>query len=148
HGVSLTGYMVYCFAHALANHKMLHAYRKGNELIYFDDVDVNTIVEKQGANGVMIPVMYIVRAANHKSLAEINYEMYQAGQGDLSDDATVSRRRQLLKLPTFLRRLVWWWLLRDPERMKEYWGTVGVSNFGAFVGSRPVWGVPISFVTS
>ena len=45
--VSLTAYFVYCLAHAVHEHKELHAYRKGRrKLVIFDDVDVNTLLEK------------------------------------------------------------------------------------------------------
>ena len=36
-----------------------------------------------------MPVTYIVRAANRKSLAEVNHELRQASAGDLYNDAGV-----------------------------------------------------------
>jgi pyruvate/2-oxoglutarate dehydrogenase complex dihydrolipoamide acyltransferase (E2) component len=147
-GVSFTAFLVYCLGHAIDEHKMLHAYRKGRRrLIVFDDVDVNTLLEKRKPDGSMIPVFYIVRGANHKSLAQINHEMREASRSDLYDDPGVRRRRQILRLPRALRHLIWWWLRRDPARFKQQWGTVGLSNVGSFISPRPSWGISISFLT-
>jgi len=147
-GVSFTAFLVYCLAHAIEEHKMLHAYRKGRKkLIVFDEVDVNTLLEKRKPDGSMIPVIYIVRDANRKSLAEVNHELRQASRSDLYDDPGVRRRRQILRLPRPLRAVLWWWVLRDPGRLKRQWGTVGLSNVGSFVSPRPSWGISISFLT-
>src|SRR5688572_12968766 len=71
-GVSFTAYLVYCLARAVDQHKMLHAYRKGRKkLVIFDEVDVNTLLEKRKPDGTMVPVAYIVRSANQKSFAQI-----------------------------------------------------------------------------
>ena len=72
--VSLTGYLLHCFAQAVADNKMIQAYRKGNNLVIFDDVDVSTMVERT-LNGVHIPVSYILRKANEKTVFEISEEM-------------------------------------------------------------------------
>jgi pyruvate/2-oxoglutarate dehydrogenase complex dihydrolipoamide acyltransferase (E2) component len=147
-GLSFTAFMVYCLAHAIDQHKMLHAYRKGRrKLVIFDDVDVNTLLEKRKPDGSMVPVFYVVRAANTKSLAQINHEMREASRTDLYDDAGVRRRRQILRLPRIARHLVWWWLRRDPARLKQQWGTTAVSNVGSFISPRPSWGISISFLT-
>jgi pyruvate/2-oxoglutarate dehydrogenase complex dihydrolipoamide acyltransferase (E2) component len=147
-GLSFTAFLAYCLAHAVDQHKMLHAYRKGNgRLVVFDDVDVNTLLEKRKPDGSMIPVIYVVRGASRKSLAQINHEMRQASRSDLYDDEGVRRRRRILLLPRTLRRLIWWWMRRDPARLKQQWGTVGLSNVGPFISSRPSWGISITFLT-
>jgi pyruvate/2-oxoglutarate dehydrogenase complex dihydrolipoamide acyltransferase (E2) component len=146
--VSFTAFLVHCLARAVDRHTMLHAYRKGRRrLVVFDDVDVNTLLEKRKPDGSLVPVMYVVRGANRKSLADITREMREAVRDDLYDDEGVRRRRQILRLPRPARRAIWWWMRRDPVRLKRQWGTVGVSNAGSFVGPRPSWGVPISFLS-
>lgn len=147
-GVSFTAFLVYCLGRAVDQHKMLHAYRKGSRtLVVFDDVDVNTLLEKRKPDGSLVPVMYVVRGANRKTLAEINREMRDAVRDDLYDERGVRQRRQILRLPRAARRTLWWWLRRDPVRRKRQWGTVGLSNAGSFIGPRPSWGIPLSFVT-
>jgi pyruvate/2-oxoglutarate dehydrogenase complex dihydrolipoamide acyltransferase (E2) component len=147
-GLSFTAFLVHCLAQAIDQHTMLHAYRKGSRrLVIFDDVDVNTLFEKRKPDGSMVPVSYVVRGANRKSLAQINHELRYAAKNDLYNEKGVRRRRQILRLPRAMRRALWWWLRRDPARLKQQWGTVGVSNIGSFVSSRPMWGIPISFLT-
>ena len=116
--------MVYCLGHAIGQHPMLHAYRKGRrKLVVFDEVDVNTLLEKRKPDGSLIPVFYIVRGADKKSLAQINHEMREASRSDLYDDEGVRQRRRILRLPRPARRVIWWWLRRDPGRRKQQWGT-------------------------
>ncbi|MFY1638167.1 2-oxo acid dehydrogenase subunit E2 [Solwaraspora sp. WMMB335] len=145
---SFTAFLAYCLGQAVDRHKMLHAYRKGSgKLVIFDDVDVSTLLEKRKPDGSLVPVMYVVRGANRKTLTDINREMRDAVRDDLYDEPGVRRRRQILRLPRAARRVLWWWMRRDPVRRKRQWGTVGLSNAGSFIGQRPSWGIPISFVT-
>jgi len=147
-GVSFTAFIVYCLGHAVAEHPMLHAYRKGRKkLVIFDDVDVNTLIEKRKPDGAMVPVPYIVRGANRKSLAAINDELRQAVRSDLFDDRGVRQRRRIMRLPRAARALLWWWTMRDPARLKQQWGTVAVSNIGSCMLPRPFWGMSSSFLT-
>jgi pyruvate/2-oxoglutarate dehydrogenase complex dihydrolipoamide acyltransferase (E2) component len=147
-GVSFTAYIVYCLGHAVGEHPMLHAYRKGRKkLVIFDDVDVNTLIEKRKPDGAMVPVPYIVRGANRKSLAAINHELRQAVGSDMHDDRGVRQRRRIMRLPRAARALLWRWTLRDPVRLKQQWGTVAVSNVGSCMLPRPFWGISNSFLT-
>jgi hypothetical protein len=147
-GVSFTAYLVYCLGRALDEHKALHAYRHGRKkLVVFDDVDVNTLLEKRKPDGSLVPVTYIVRAANRKSLAEVNHELRQASASDLHNDEGVRRRRKLMRLPRVVRAALWWRMLRDPARLKREMGTAGLSDVGSLIAARPSWGVASSFLT-
>lgn len=147
-GLSFTAFIVSCLGRAVAEHPMLHAYRKGRKkLVIFDDVDVNTLIEKRKPDGALVPVPYIVRGANRKSLAEINDELRQAVRGDLSGDQGVRQRRAIMRLPRAARALLWRWTMRDPARLKRQWGTVAVSNIGSCMLPRPFWGMSSSFLT-
>ena len=49
---------------AVDENKIMHAYRKGGKhLVLFDDVDVNTQIERE-MNGQKVVMPFIVRAAN------------------------------------------------------------------------------------
>ncbi len=147
-GVSFTAYIVYCLGQAVGAHTIMHAYRKGRrKLIIFDDVDVSALLEKRKPDGSLVPVPYIVRGANGKSLAQINHELRQAVNSDMRDDQGVRRRRRIMRLPRQARALLWWWMFRDPARLKQQWGTVAVSNVGSFMLPRPFWGMASSFLT-
>ena len=147
-GVSFTAFIVYCLGHAVAEHPMMHAYRKGRKkLVIFDDVDVSTLIEKRKPDGALVPVPYIVRGASRRSLAEVNDELRQAARSDLSDDPGVRQRRRIMRLPRPARALMWRWMMRDPARLKRQWGTVAVSNVGSCMLARPFWGMSSSFLT-
>jgi pyruvate/2-oxoglutarate dehydrogenase complex dihydrolipoamide acyltransferase (E2) component len=145
--LSLTAYLAFCLSRALEEHPTLHGLRRGKEIIVFDDVDINTLLEKQKPDGSLVPVMYIVRAANKKSLDEIDQELKYANSRDLLDEAGVKRRAKLLRFPAWVRRGMLSWAMRDPFLMKKHWGTVGLSNVGSNIGARFSLGTSFSIVT-
>jgi pyruvate/2-oxoglutarate dehydrogenase complex dihydrolipoamide acyltransferase (E2) component len=147
-GPSFTAFLVYCLGRAVAEHPVLHAYRKGRKkLVMSDDVDVSTMIEKRKPDGALVPVSYVVRGANRKSLAEINDELRKAVRSDLASDPGVSYRRRIMRLPRSARRVLWWWVTRDPDRFRRQWGTVMLSNVGSCMLPRPFFGMADSFFT-
>lgn len=76
--LSFTAFIIACFAHAIDENKTLHTCCKGGRyLILFDEVDVATAIERDMA-GQKQPIIYIVRAANTKTLREIHSEIRAA----------------------------------------------------------------------
>lgn len=145
--LSFTAYLAFCISRALEKHPTLHGFRQGKDVVVFDDVDVNTLLEKRKPDGSLIPVIYIVRAANRKTLSEIDRELKAAVSRDLLDDPGVKRRASLLKWPSLVRRGVLAWSMRDPFLMKKQWGTVGLSNVGSSLSSRFAVGTSFSLLT-
>ncbi len=145
--LSFTGFVVACVAAAVDEQPMLHAYRSGRRrLVLFDDVDVNTEVEETRPDGTRIVASRIIRAANHKTVAEISGEIRDAQAG-----GDVERRRYrhtlwYLKLPRFVRMLGWRIVMGRPRWFKRFGGTVAVSAIGMFV-SGGGWGVPLTPTT-
>jgi pyruvate/2-oxoglutarate dehydrogenase complex dihydrolipoamide acyltransferase (E2) component len=146
HSLSLTAYIVKAIAQAVDEHKIMHAVRKGNKLILFDDVDISTIVERDMEDGHKMPLTYIVRAANKKSFLEISDEIQQAKTAPLGDNLLQSRTKIFAKLPHFMRDIVWWAVRKYPNLRKEIAGTVGVTAVGMF-GSGAGWATPITPMT-
>src|SRR5215472_12032957 len=65
--LSFTAFLIACLAKAVDEHKAVQAYRKGrNQLILFEDVDVNTQIEHE-MHGQKQGIVYILRAANRKT---------------------------------------------------------------------------------
>jgi pyruvate/2-oxoglutarate dehydrogenase complex dihydrolipoamide acyltransferase (E2) component len=144
--LSFTAYLVACVAKAVDADKMAHAYRQGRrKLVIFEDVDVNTIIERPVGDRT-IPVPYVIRAANRKSFREIHEEI-RAAQGE---QVEVTGRLNLMKwywlLPPVLGRAFWRLLLNNPFLMKRTPGTVSVSAVGMF-GQGAGWGIPITAYT-
>ncbi len=156
--VSFTGWILKCLAQAVAEHPHVHALRKGRgKLITFHDVDVTIVVERAvgtapaGARAATLPMPYIIRRANEKSLAAIHAEIRDAQQAPLRDGATqiggayaASQVRLFSMLPKFARNLlVWRRLQRDPFFMKRMMGTVSVTSIGMAGHGGIGWGIPL-----
>ncbi len=156
--VSFTGWIIKCLAQAVAEHPHVHALRKGRgKLITFGDVDVTIVVERAvgpggaGARTTTLPMPYIIRKANEKSLAAIHAEIRSAQQAPVGDGATqiggayaASQVRLFSMLPKFARDLlVWRRLQRDPFFMKRMMGTVSVTSIGMAGHGGIGWGIPL-----
>lgn len=149
--LSLTAFIIFCLARAIDADKSMHAYRRGRRrLILFADVDVTVVVERE-VDGAKVPVPHIIRAANTKSVGQIQHEIRAAQEK--KPEAVAGRSLPLwlhavfmrglplwLLLPAAARRTVWAWALRNPYRRKRLTGTVGVTAVGMF-GHGAGWGI-------
>src|SRR5207244_13142250 len=76
--LSFTAFLIACLAKAVDEHKAVQAYRKGRkQLVLFDDVDVETQIERETADQKQ-NITYIFRAANRKTFREIHQEIRAA----------------------------------------------------------------------
>jgi 2-oxoacid dehydrogenases acyltransferase (catalytic domain) len=149
-GISFTGWIVKCLAQAVSEHKYVHAIRKDQrQLVIFDDVDVTIIIERAVA-GEKLPMPYIIRRANEKTLLDIHAEIRAAqklpiepGTVQLGSIQTAWMTKIFATLPRFLRNLLFWRpLFRDPFLLKRTMGTVSITSIGMFGGGMS-WGIPI-----
>lgn len=146
---SLTGYLIHCYASAISEDKSIQAYRKGSNLIIFDDVDVSTMIERE-YEGAKIPVAYVLRKANEKSIFEISTELEEAKNkhtADLMDHESSSMMQMVTnfaKRVGWLRRIFLAKIFKDPFMKKEFNGTVGFSSMGMFSYNLPGWAVPMT----
>jgi pyruvate/2-oxoglutarate dehydrogenase complex dihydrolipoamide acyltransferase (E2) component len=143
--LSFTAFIITCLAKAVDENKSVQSYRQGSKrLVVFDDVDVATPIEREMA-GHKQPIVYIVRAANTKTLREIHQEIRAA------QVSAVEQAWEGLKdfgwLPLVVFRVLWpmfWWVKgRSASVQKKYGGTVGVSAVGMF-GKGAGWGIPVN----
>jgi pyruvate/2-oxoglutarate dehydrogenase complex dihydrolipoamide acyltransferase (E2) component len=145
--LSFTAFIIACLAKAIDENKAVQAYRKGrHQLILFEDVDVNTQIERDQA-GQKTAIPYTVRAANRKTFREIHYEI-RAAQGEDMAQAAVGMGFQALQfLPTVLFRIGWWVLWKigrtHPQMWTKYMGTGGITAVGMF-GKGAGWGIPLT----
>jgi pyruvate/2-oxoglutarate dehydrogenase complex dihydrolipoamide acyltransferase (E2) component len=127
--VSFHAFALYCCIQAAIRHPIVHTYRKGHQLVTFDDIDVLSPIEKTLPSGVRIPVGHMVRAAQTQSLAQINWDLRCAVRAkDLAADGAVQLRRKFAAYPALLRRLISWKSKRDPFWFKRSHGTILVTN--------------------
>jgi pyruvate/2-oxoglutarate dehydrogenase complex dihydrolipoamide acyltransferase (E2) component len=148
--LSFTAFIVKCLAQAVDENRQLNSYRKGaRRLIVFDDVDVNTMVERE-VGGRRMGTPNIIRAANHKTLRQIHAEIRsaQASQAEAAQGMGFFRWAVALAyVPIPLRSLLWRSLSANPQAMKHFAGTVGVTAVGMF-GMKGGWGITIPFLTT
>jgi pyruvate/2-oxoglutarate dehydrogenase complex dihydrolipoamide acyltransferase (E2) component len=156
---SFTAWAVACVARAAAEHKGVHALRRGrSRLVVFDDVDVSLAVYRRttGADGgERVPMPFVVRRADRKTVEEIGAEIRRAqtrplasGEQWLASGGRVPPPR-LMRLacaaPFHLRKWLFWdRLLGDPFRVKRTMGTVMVTSvpLTSASGTR-AWAVPV-----
>ena len=144
--LSFTAFITTCLAQAVDENKIMHGYRKGNtRLVLFDEVDVNTQIERevQGRKWVM---PYIIRAANKKTFRDIHQEIRAAQVKEVDRAREFKQYEWYLLLPSSVRRLFWWVFARSPQLTKNIAGTVGVTALGMF-GKGSFWGIPITTQT-
>ncbi|MBS3802720.1 MAG: 2-oxo acid dehydrogenase subunit E2 [Candidatus Thermoplasmatota archaeon] len=151
--LSFTGWIITCAAKALSDHKELNAIRKGrNKIIYFDDVDIPIPVERTMDNE-KIPMAYILRKANEKTLLEITKEIRAVQKQDVAGSKQVLGSEFTLlekiafKSPMILKKLLLFFVQRSPLLKKKHMGTLGVTAVG-MKGSLPGWIIPLGGTTT
>ena len=140
--LSFTAFIIACVGKAVDENKAVHAYRKGRKhLVLFDEVDVATTIERDMA-GQRVPLIYVIRAANHKTFREIHHEI-RADQ--VQDVAKLLEGFKVFQfLPTVLStRFLWWMLRRYPQLHKKFGGTVAITAVGMY-GKGAGWGIPVA----
>lgn len=139
--LSFSAFFLVCLGKAIDTDKQMQAYRNWkNQLILFEDVDVNMLfeVEVDGQNTIR---PHIVREVNHRAMCEIQDEI-QAFR-NVHESSQESRFIDwFVRLPGFARRLFLWALFKKPQLVKDYYGTVLVSSVAMF-GTGGGWGIPV-----
>jgi pyruvate/2-oxoglutarate dehydrogenase complex dihydrolipoamide acyltransferase (E2) component len=146
---SATAFLVNCLAAAVAENRSINAYRRGKrQIVRFDDVDVNTMVERE-VDGRRMGTPNVIRSADKKTFRQIHDQIRAAQAGKVEETRGMEwfRWASLFgRLPTFVRMAVWRILMRNPHAVKRFAGTVGLTAVGMF-GKRAGWGMTIPFLT-
>jgi len=137
--LSFTGWVLHCVATAVDANRIVHAYRRRNRLVLFDDVDVSAQIEVELAGQKAVKPV-IVRAANRKSVRQVSDEVRAARHEHPGDERRYRATVAYVSLPRFLRRLGERLVMTDPRVVKRLGGTVGLSSVGMF-GTGGGWGL-------
>ncbi len=146
--ITVTSYIAKALADTVAAAPRIHAYRNSrNELVIFDNVDLSVMIERK-VEGARMPIPYIVRAANQKPLDELDQMLQTARTMPLyTDNGPLSKlEAQFFSLPRFIRKMVWFFIRRDPHLFREVAGTVGLTSLPAHMSHRTI-GTPITPMT-
>jgi pyruvate/2-oxoglutarate dehydrogenase complex dihydrolipoamide acyltransferase (E2) component len=146
--LSFTGWMAKCIGQAVSENPLVHAIRHGkHSTVIFEDVDILITVQKE-INGEEIPLPYVVRKVNEKSVEQISAEIRLAQSQQMESGTIMIGDKPwftnlYFRLPKILRTAFGRLLARDPFFVKEYTGTVGISAVG-MMGNFKGWAIPIS----
>jgi pyruvate/2-oxoglutarate dehydrogenase complex dihydrolipoamide acyltransferase (E2) component len=139
--LSFTAFVVACLGKSIDLNRHMHAYRDWrNQLVIFDDVDVNTLFEVE-REGVKTIRPHILRSVNKKSFQELHQEI-RTFQQEHQGSQEAKFIEWFVLLPGFLRRLFYLALFKNPHRLKQYYGTVMMTAVGMF-GTGSGWGIPV-----
>ncbi|MCD2512435.1 2-oxo acid dehydrogenase subunit E2 [Comamonas endophytica] len=130
--ISLTSYIARTLACAVNENRSMHAYRRGrSRLTVFEDIDLTFMVERDIGGGAALPLNYIVRAAQRKAASGIHAELQAAKTAPLGQGGPLTAlEKRFFGLPRPLRRIVWFFIRRDPVMFKDLVGTVGITSMG------------------
>jgi pyruvate/2-oxoglutarate dehydrogenase complex dihydrolipoamide acyltransferase (E2) component len=139
--LSFSAFFLACLGKAIDMNRHMHAYRNWrNQLILFDEVDVNMLFEVE-VDGKKTIRPHILRGVNKKTFREIHQEI-RAFQQEHRSSQESKFIDWFVLLPGFARRLFLWILFKNPQLIKDYYGTVLVTSIGMF-GRGSGWGIPV-----
>jgi hypothetical protein len=139
--LSFSAFFLACLGQAIEMNKHIHAYRSWrNQLVLFDEVDVNMLFEVE-VDGEKTIRPHILRGVNKKSVRELHQEIRAFQQGHQSSQES-SFIDWFVRLPGFVRRLFLWVLFKRPQMIKQLYGTVLVTSIGMF-GTGSGWAIPV-----
>ncbi|HSL41939.1 MAG TPA: 2-oxo acid dehydrogenase subunit E2 [Anaerolineales bacterium] len=149
--ISFTAWLIKVIADCVALHPPIAGVNdaKRSTVLVFNDVDISIVVEKE-VNGSRVPLPYVIRKADKKSLSQIQEEIEAAksqtvqGEGDyvLGDEYSTAGMKLFVRLPQWLRLMLMRLLvLNNPQRVKDMMGTVMITTAG-MIGHTRGWIMP------
>lgn len=149
--VSFNSWLIKCISHAVEECGQVHGIRKGKRgIVIFKDVDISIIIERE-IQGKKVPLPYVIRKTNEKSITDICDEIRNGQKQFINDEGDYvlgEKKNELLMkfyyaMPGFIRRIIWQQIIRSPFLIKQNMGTVMVTSVG-MVGRINGWVIPVS----
>jgi pyruvate/2-oxoglutarate dehydrogenase complex dihydrolipoamide acyltransferase (E2) component len=150
---SFTAWLIKVIANCVALHPTISGINRPrrNKVVVFRDVDISLVIEKD-INGKRVPLPYVIRKADQKTLSQIHSEI-ETAKSQISEnegDYVLGERRNPLGMKLFVNLPQWLRLVlmriivfNNPQRIKEMMGTVMVTTTG-MVGHTVGWIIPFS----
>ncbi len=151
--ISFFAWLVKVTADCVAAHPEVNGFNDAahNRVLLFRDVDISIAVEKN-IDGARVPLPYVVRRADRKTLTEIHEEIEGAKRQTVEDEGnyvlgekgSAALMKIFVSLPQWLRlALMQAFFFSNPRRMKNTMGTVMITTVG-MAGHARGWIVPFS----
>lgn len=147
--ISFTAWLIKVISLTIKNHELAAGYLKGKrKILVFNDINISLAVEKK-LNGQRVPIPLIIEKANEKSIELITKQINDARDKELTNKDIVLHNksshleRLYYRLPGFIRRLFWKYLLSHPCLAFKKMGNVAITSIG-MVGNVSGWFIPIA----
>ena len=143
--LSFTGFLTYCMAQAVEENKAVQCYRKGRgKMVWFDEVDVGLMVEKQIGEKREISG-HVIKNASQKSFREIHEEIRSAQHQQENDSSKIptwliAAIKLKWPLSSWLKSILSWVIKQNPALPVSMTGTVGITAVGMFSKGHSGWG--------
>ncbi len=137
--LSLTAYLVTCFARTIKDHSHLNSFIKGRKIIRLDDVTVSVLIEKE-IDGDRVPEPVGIETAQNKSHRQIHEEIREAQSQSNEKLESFSGITWFRFIPGFLLRT----FIRIADKnitMAKRYGKVAVTATGMF-SEQASWFIP------
>jgi pyruvate/2-oxoglutarate dehydrogenase complex dihydrolipoamide acyltransferase (E2) component len=143
--VSWTGFVIASVARAVAQHPEVNSRMAGNDILYFDRVDVGATVERHWQGRTVLDVV-MIPGADRKTCAEISEILHRAKLGPGEPHPQRGLTRALVRMPGPLRRTGIRMVARRPSVAATFGPAVGVTSVGMFSRSWG-WAIPVAPLT-
>ncbi|OFY40532.1 MAG: dehydrogenase [Bacteroidetes bacterium GWF2_40_14] len=147
--ISFTAWLIKAISLTVKDNERAASYLKGKKkVVIFNDINVSLIVEKE-VDGQKVPIPLVIAKANDLSIESITRLISDAREEVLAKNEIVLKSKptnseQLYsRLPGFLRRYFWRYLLRHPHFAYSKMGNVGITSLG-MMGNVNGWFIPTS----
>jgi pyruvate/2-oxoglutarate dehydrogenase complex dihydrolipoamide acyltransferase (E2) component len=149
--ISFNSWLLKCISRIVEEFKDIHGIRKGkSKIVLFKDIDISIMIERE-IQGQKVPLPYVIRKTNEKSISDINEEIKLGINQAIKDEGNYvlgdKKNQHMMKLyyllPGFIRRMVWNRMIHSPFMTKENMGTVMVTSVG-MIGKINGWVIPMS----
>jgi len=154
--ISFTAWMIKTISRTVEAFENVHAYLKNKRTrLVFEDIDISIMVEREHGGG-KVPLPYVIRQTQLKTIDEIAGEIEEAKTWKLTEEEVVmnSSKRTAwanlyFSLPGWMRRLVWKYFAIAPWQAQRAMGSIIFTSIGMF-GKARGWFVhtsvhPLSF---
>jgi len=144
--LSMTAWIMRCVAKTAGEFSVIRTFRyRRNKTITFADVDIKCMIDRE-VDGRRIPIHYMFRQVDKKSFKEIHTQMRNVQEKLLDSDKFESKQKKsqnrLIRLPRFVRKLLWRYMITNPFKHKQNIGIVGISSLGKFTKGLNGWAIP------
>lgn len=147
--ISFNAWLLHTIARSLKKYPYASAYLKGKKKrILFEDINISMLVEKE-QKGERIPVPLLIEQADKIGMEAIGEQIRTAREQKFGDKDVVLQRSSgrleqfYYNLPGFMRRWVWWYILRHPKLAFRKMGNVAITSIG-MMGQVKGWFIPLA----